>query len=218
MGTRTYGVGMRAAGAAVGAALLSAGCADATSEREAVDATVVAATETVTELETVAPQDAEAMTIAEVLRTDERFSRFRELAERAQTPVDDSWLAVWDWNAERMGDDREGVTVFVPTDDAFDALDPAVVAVLEDPGVNNGWLYDLLGHHYVHRLYPSDEFEAGPQRTWRQSASGPVQLAVDPVTWGGQPAEQTDLRVANGVLHVSGGVVVPDAVTAAADD
>ncbi len=200
----------------MGAVVLVAGCTDVSSVEDPVGATVVATTEMASELQTVTPAEAETMTIAEVLRTDERFSRFRELAERTQTPVDDSWLAVWDWSAPRMGDDREGVTVFVPTNAAFDALDPAVVAVLEDPGVNNGWLYDLLGHHYVHRLYPSEDFEPGAQRTWRQSASGAVELAVDPLTWGGQPVEQTDLRVANGFLHVIGGVVIPDAVAAAA--
>lgn len=167
-------------------------------------------------LETVAAEEAASMTIAEVLRTDERFSRFRELAERTMTPVAPSWLDVWDWDASRMGDAREGVTVFVPTNAAFEALDPAVLAVLEDPEVDNPLLYAVLGHHYVHRLYPSETFVAGDQSTRRRSLSGPVQLTLDPLTWSGHPIEVVDLRTANGYIHVIGGVVVPDDVTAAA--
>ena len=164
---------------------------------------------------TVAPEEAATMTIADVLRADERFSKYRALVERTRTPIAESWLEVWDWNAARMGDDRDGVTVFVPTDAAFEMLEPAVLAVLDDPDVDNELLYALLGHHYVHRLYPSRSFEPGPQATWRRSASGPVELTLDPLTWGGSSIEQTDLRTANGYIHVIGGVVVPDEVAAA---
>lgn len=34
-------------------------------------------------------------------------------------------------------------------------------------------------------------------------------MTVEPLTYGGQPILQTDLRVANGYIHVIGGVVVP---------
>lgn len=152
------------------------------------------------------------MTIAQVLRSDERFSRFRGIAERVETPIADSFFAVWEWDASRVGDQQEGVTVFAPTDSAFDALDPAVLAVLDDPLVDNNLLYALIGHHYVHRLYPSEEFEPGPQATWRRSPSGPVEMETGLPTWGGQPITQVDLRATNGYIHVVDGVVVPDAM------
>lgn len=164
----------------------------------------------------VDPDAAETMTIAEVLRRDGRFSTWHDLAQRARTRVAPSWLDVWDWEATRMGDDREGVTVFVPTDAAFEQLDPAVLAVLDDPDIEDDLLYSLMGHHYVHRLYPSSAFRPGPQRTWGRSLDGPIELGVDPLTWDGQPIVQTDLRTANGYIHVISGVVVPDTLAAAA--
>lgn len=204
-------------------ALLATACgggttvADTTGDAAAEAAGTPTAVETPTEvLATVTPEAAATMTIGEVLRTDERFTMWRSVAERTMTPIAPSWLDVWDWEAERMGDERDGVTVFAPTDAAFAKLDPAVLAVLEDPDVENDLLYGLLGHHYVHRRYPSADFEAGPQRTWRRSVSGPVELTLDPLTWGGQPILQTDLEVANGYLHVLDGVVVPDDLAAAA--
>lgn len=167
-------------------------------------------------LATVGTDQAATMTIGEVLRGDERFSRFADVARRTMTPIAPSWLDLWDWDAARMGRDHDGVTVFVPTDAAFEALDPAVLAVLEDPDVDNDLLYSFLGHHYVHRLYASDDFEPGPQSTWRQSVSGPVELTVVPLTWGGHAIDQPDLRAANGYIHVISGVVIPDEITTAA--
>ena len=155
------------------------------------------------------------MTIAEVLRSDQRFTRFRDIVARTETRIAESILAVWDWPAARLGVNSDGVTVFVPTDGAFEALDPAVRAAIEDPNVENELLYSLFGHHYVHRLYPSDEFEPGPQTTWRRSVSGPVELSIEPLTWGGHPIVETDLRTANGIIHVIDGVVVPDELVAA---
>lgn len=164
----------------------------------------------------VAVEDAEAMTIAEVLRTDPRSSRFRAFMERVETPIAESVLAVWDWPATQMGENRDNVTVFAPLDTGFEKLDPSIVAVIEDPDVDNALLYSVFGHHYVHRLYPSDMFEPGDQATWKRSISGPVQLTLDPLAWGGHPIVATDIRTANGITHAIDGVVVPDALATAA--
>lgn len=163
-----------------------------------------------------AASDDVTMSIADVMRSDERFSRYRDILERTETQIAESILAVFDFPAARMGNNRDGVTVFAPTDAAFEALDQAVLAVIEDPQVDNDLLYSLFGHHYVHRLYPSHEFEPGDQVTWRRSASGPVQLGTDPFSWGGHPIVQTDIRAANGYIHAVDGVVVPDDLAAAA--
>lgn len=152
------------------------------------------------------------MSIADLLRADVQFARFCRLTERSTSPgLGLSWLEIWDLPAERMGDNQDGVTVFVPTNAAFDTLDPGVHAALERGGVANDLQYALLGHHYVHRLYPSSAFEPGPQRTW--SGTGTVELTLDPITFGGCAVVQADLRVANGYVHVIDCVVLPPDLT-----
>lgn len=167
------------------------------------------------QLRTVSPERASDMTIAEVLGADERFTIFHELADSTETgiPGHPSWLEVWDWDPERLGDAREGVTVFVPTDDAFAAAGEHLVDAIRSGDLVNQARYLWLGHHYVHVLYPSSDFEAGRQHTWR----GNVDMKLDPPTWGGHAVVQTDLRTANGYIHVVDGVVVPAEVRDAAE-
>ena len=157
------------------------------------------------------------MSIADVLRSEPRFSRFRDLTGRTVSEgLGQSWLEIWDFEANRMGDNREGVTVFVPTDAAFERLDPSLIDAIEDPDLDNEVRYNLLGHHYVHRLYPESDFAAGPQRTWR--GGGNVELTTNPLTWGGCPIVETDIRVSNGYIHVVDGVVIPAELRQAASD
>ena len=161
--------------------------------------------------EGVTQAEAAGMSIAELLEADPRFEEFRKLAAATVSEgLGRSWMEIWDMRAEQMGDFREGVTVFVPTDGAFERLDPGLATALDGGELGNGLRYTLLGHHYVHRLYPSSEWESGPQRTWR--GGGDVELSLDPPTWAGCPIVQTDIRVANGYIHVLGGLVVPDEI------
>ena len=155
----------------------------------------------------VEPEQALDMSIARVLGTDQRFTWFHVLAEQTMSPMGLSWLDIWDFPGSRMGDNSDGVTVFVPVDHAFARLEPAMSAALEEGQLDNDLRYSLLGHHYVHRLYASSEFESGAQRTWR--GGGNVELTLEPPTWGGCPILQTDLRLANGFIHAIGGIVMP---------
>lgn len=164
--------------------------------------------------EAVSPSDAAQMSIAELLTTDPRFERFRALAEQTVSEgLGRSWLEIWEMAGIQMGDDREGVTVFVPIDAAFERLEPGLLTAIEQGQVDNELRYTLLGHHYVHRLYPSSDFEAGAQNTWRGSG---VELTIQPLTWGGCPIVQTDIRVANGYIHAVDGIVMPPEVLQAA--
>jgi uncharacterized surface protein with fasciclin (FAS1) repeats len=148
------------------------------------------------------------MTIAQLLMSDTRFERFCTLVEGTRSEgLGLSWLEIWNWPANRMGDDQEGVTVFAPVNEAFDALDPAVKEALDGGTIDNQLRYSLLGHHYVHRLYPSSLFEFGSQRTW--AGAGTVELSPDPLTFGGCNVVETDLRVANGFVHAIDCVVLP---------
>lgn len=163
---------------------------------------------------TVAPAAARDMTIAEVLLEDERFTVFRQLAEHTLTsaPGRPSWLELWDWPATKLGDNRDGYTVFAPTDEAFSRLDPVLRDTLAEGKLSNAERYWLLGYHGVHRLFPSSEFRKGSVGSWE----GDVEITIAPLTYGGQPILQTDLRIANGYIHVIGGVVVPDLLLQAA--
>lgn len=160
---------------------------------------------------TPAAEPTSEMSIADLLGADPRFDSFCAIVERAMSPgLGLSWLEIWSWPANRMGDNRDGVTVFAPTDAAFETLDPAVLTALEAEDVDNELLYSLIGHHYVHQLYPSADFEPGPQRTWR--GAGTVDLSLDPMTFGGCVVVEADLRVANGFVHAIDCVVVPQEV------
>jgi Fasciclin domain len=101
--------------------------------------------------------------------------------------------------ASRLGDDRDGLTVLVPTDEAFGRLEAVVREALAQGELVDAERYWLLGIHEVHRLFPSSEFSAGSVGSWE----GNVEMTVDPLTYGGQPILQTDLQVANGYIHVS---------------
>jgi uncharacterized surface protein with fasciclin (FAS1) repeats len=156
------------------------------------------------------------MTIADVLRLDELFTVWRQLAEHTKTgaPGLPTWLELWDRPAAQLGDDDEGMTIFVPTDVAFTNLEPVVRDALAEGSLINAERYWLLGYHTVHRLFPSSEFQDGDVAPWE----GDVQMTIDPLAYGGQPIIETDLRVTNGYIHVIGGVVVPDLVLRAAED
>jgi hypothetical protein len=115
------------------------------------------------------------------------------------------------------------------TDTAFDALDPEILAAYEAGGLDNLVRYVWLGHHTVHRPYPSREFTEGLQGNWQPTGvgtwenttgpSGPVdvELTLDPLTYGGCPILQKDLRASNGYIHVLGGVVLTDDLRELAD-
>jgi hypothetical protein len=175
----------------------------------------------------VSPAEARELTIADVLRRDGRFTRFRKLAEETDTQIAVSFLEIWDRPRDRPGN-RVWTTVFVPTDTAFAVLAPDVLEAFDKGRLDNLSRYVWLGHHTVHRPYPSSDFTEGLQGNWQptgvgrwENTSGPsgpvdVELTLAPLTYGGCPILQTDLRTTNGYIHVIGGVVVPDRVRDAA--
>lgn len=155
------------------------------------------------------PASASETSIAGVLARDPRLTQFCTIVEGTFSPgLGLSWLEIWDWPASQMGDNQDGVTVFAPTNDAVAALDPALLTALEDGALDNQLLYSLIGRHYIHKLYPSTDFEDGTQRTW--SGSGTVELSLDPLSYGGCNVIETDIRANNGYVHAIDCVVVPD--------
>lgn len=103
--------------------------------------------------------------------------------------------------------------MFVPTDDGFTAAGQHLVDAAHSGDLPNQVRYTWLGHHYVHLLYPSSDFETDRQHTWR----GNVDMTLDPPAWGGHASVQADLRTANGYIHDIDGAVVPSDVRDAVD-
>jgi hypothetical protein len=161
--------------------------------------------------------EAAEMSIAEYLTADPRLEHFHAVAAATNSPgLRKTWLEAWDTEGNEMGDHRQGVTVFVPMDAAFERLDPEMRVALVGAQLDNELRYTFLGHHYVHRLYPLVDFESGSQRTFR--GGGSVELGMDPLTWAGCPIVETDIRLANGYIHLLDGVVVPADVLEAVGD
>ena len=173
------------------------------------------------EFEVVTPAQARKLTVAEVLRRDDRFTRFRKLAATTTTQIAVSWLEIWDNPTDRPGN-TVWLTVFAPPDTAFAALDAEIRTAYEEGRLDNLVRYTWLGHHTVHRPYPSTGFIEGLQGNWQpvgvgkwENTTGPsgpvdVELTLEPLAYGGCPILQTDLRAANGYIHVVGGVVLTD--------
>lgn len=102
-------------------------------------------------------------------------------------------------------------TVFAPTDDAFDNVDPAVIdALLADP---LGLLTDVLTYHVAAGLVQSGDLTDGQVVTTIFGEELTIGVSMDGVTVGnaGVTADVIlpDLLAQNGVVHVINEVLVP---------
>lgn len=162
-----------------------------------------------TSLATVTSAQAGDLTLAEIVRRDERFTIFASLGERIQTRIAGLPTVLEHWEQESIGARGAGITVFVPTDEAFAAV-PGLVGTLEDlstdgsPG-SQTILYEFVAHHFITRVLLAADIEAGPAGTW----NGDVEFAADPLRFGGHEIVGEPLRGVNGVIHVLSGVVLP---------
>jgi OOP family OmpA-OmpF porin len=100
------------------------------------------------------------------------------------------------------------VTLFAPTDDAFDALPADAFAKLRaDPEI----LRRVLGHHAVAGALLAPDLAAGPLEALD---GGSLQIGRDGATMtvSGAIVVGPDITAANGVVHVIDTVLVPDDV------
>ncbi|MDJ0769028.1 MAG: fasciclin domain-containing protein [Ilumatobacter sp.] len=141
---------------------------------------------------TVPPPD--FATVGEIIATDPQFSLLAVL-------VQDASLAA-------VLDGADPVTLFAPTDDAFDALPADAIAQLQaDPEL----LSLVLSHHTVAGLLTADDLVDGPLETQSGSA---VELSVgdELVTVDGMSVSESDIVAGNGVVHVIDGLLLPGGV------
>jgi transforming growth factor-beta-induced protein len=96
-------------------------------------------------------------------------------------------------------------TVFAPTNDAFAAVDPDLLAAaLGDP---DGLLLDILNYHVVPGIVPASEVVAATSLTTAQGSDISVAGAV---LNGSVDITATDNFACNGVVHVIDAVLVPE--------
>lgn len=115
-------------------------------------------------------------------------------------------------DAAGMADELKGTgpfTVFVPTDEAFAELDPAVLAALQDP-TNVEVLRSILRFHVVEGNWYANVIVDGEQPTLEGSS---VEFStVGGVTVSGANVVTADIPASNGVVHAIDAVLVPPTV------
>lgn len=108
-----------------------------------------------------------------------------------------------------VGDEAaDPVTLFAPTDDAFDALEADALAALRaDPEL----LRQVLSHHAVAGALMLDDLVEGPVAALD---GGTLEIAItnSVVSVSGAAIDSPDITASNGVVHVIDQVLVPDDV------
>ncbi|MDG2124778.1 MAG: fasciclin domain-containing protein, partial [Verrucomicrobiales bacterium] len=106
-----------------------------------------------------------------------------------------------------LAQDYRKLTVFAPTNEAFEAVpEEALAAVASDPRQ----LRKVLLNHLLFREVTSSDLESG---TIRSAARLPLEVVVSDsgITIGGANAGPADIEASNGVLHVIDAVLLPAA-------
>src|SRR6056297_940075 len=109
-------------------------------------------------------------------------------------------------------------TLFAPSNDAFEALDPAFAGALNaDPRLHE----DILFHHALAGIHDSRELREG-SIAMVDGSSVEIDIGPDGITLvsGVTAATVTDadLAASNGVLHVVDGILIPPGIDAVVDD
>ena len=189
----------RIAAAAVAATLLFAACssdaddADEESTSEESTTTVADASADESTDTTEAASGEEPGTIVEVAADAGSFTTLLAAAEAADL------VSVLEGEGP--------YTVFAPTDEAFEKVDPATLeALLADPEA----LADVLTYHVVAGEVTSDMIEPGDVTTVN---GAPLTISVDgsTVKVGDATVTTADVMASNGVIHVIDTVLIPPA-------
>ncbi len=102
------------------------------------------------------------------------------------------------------------ITVFAPSNAAFEALPDGTLEMLLKPE-NKDTLVSILSYHVLPVEVPSASVESGSVATLEGS---PVEISVDDgtVTVDGATVTATDIEASNGVIHVIDQVILPSSV------
>ena len=105
----------------------------------------------------------------------------------------------------------EGWTVFAPTDAAFEAVDAATVARLQEPEWNYH-LVDVLEYHVVGSPVPSSALTQDQVIVMGNDAPATITSLTPPMI-NEATIVTPDLEATNGFVHVTDGVLIPPSLT-----
>lgn len=100
-------------------------------------------------------------------------------------------------------------TVFAPTDAAFAALDPNLVAYLTNPA-NVADLRAVLLYHVVPGSFPAAQVVTSPYLTTANGQRALIRVTNNTLTIDAAPIAATDILCTNGIIHVLDGVMQPN--------
>jgi uncharacterized surface protein with fasciclin (FAS1) repeats len=98
-------------------------------------------------------------------------------------------------------------TLLAPTNEAFAALDPTVLADLLRPE-NQETLQEILLYHILSGLYLSDTLEAGEVDTLLGDET--VTVSLNPIMFNQAGVIEADIISCNGAMQIIDAVLVPD--------
>ena len=99
-------------------------------------------------------------------------------------------------------------TVFAPTNEAFEKVDPATLESLLEPE-NKDQLTEVLTYHVVPGALTAADLEDGAELETVQGGTLEVAKKGDQVTVNGAKVEIADVIDSNGVSHVIDAVLIP---------
>jgi uncharacterized surface protein with fasciclin (FAS1) repeats len=99
-------------------------------------------------------------------------------------------------------------TVFAPSNAAFEAANDVVAPLLEPDAKEQ--LADVLTYHVVPQKLTAADLTDGAELETVQGGTLNVAVDGDTVTVNDIPVEMADVEASNGVVHVIGGVLVPE--------
>jgi uncharacterized surface protein with fasciclin (FAS1) repeats len=98
-------------------------------------------------------------------------------------------------------------TVLAPTNDAFAALDPALVDELLLPE-NQELLQEVLLYHILPGFNPSSDLVAGPTETLLYDFT--VDVSLNPVMFNDANVVMPDIMACNGIIHTIDDILTPE--------
>lgn len=131
-------------------------------------------------------------TMAAVLAADGRFTTLLSLTDEISGPHGDTPLLT--------RTDEQNRTLFAPTDEAFAALSPELMELLQnDPRAAE----ELLFHHLLDRQLQAKDFELLPQwPTFLTIVKVGITVDGEEILYDGVPVSETDIAATNGLIHV----------------